>query len=105
MDKFSIDEAKQLDLANPATQRCEFWIPAAKDGSKCIYFCGNSLGLQPKTTKTLINQELDVWANQGVSGHFEHPHNRPWVTIDEIVTKETARIVGILINQHRCMRR
>ena len=33
------------------------------DGNdRCVYFCGNSLGLQPKETKTLVNQELDKWA-------------------------------------------
>ena len=35
-----------------------------------IYFCGNSLGLQPKTTKEFINQELEDWANLGVEGHL-----------------------------------
>lgn len=27
----------------------------------CIYFCGNSLGLQPKQAGILVNQELDKW--------------------------------------------
>ena len=27
----------------------------------CLYFCGNSLGLQPKQTRTLVIQELDKW--------------------------------------------
>ena len=31
--------------------------------AECTYLCGNSLGLQPKNTRTLINQELDVWQN------------------------------------------
>ena len=35
----------------------------------CI-FTGNSLGLQPKTTVSYIQQELDDWAWFGVEGHF-----------------------------------
>lgn len=27
----------------------------------CLYFCGNSLGLQPKQARTLVIQELDKW--------------------------------------------
>jgi kynureninase len=29
--------------------RDEFWFPTAENGKSLIYFCGNSLGLQPKT--------------------------------------------------------
>lgn len=28
----------------------------------CIYFVGNSLGLQPKNTKKYIDEELEKWA-------------------------------------------
>ena len=27
----------------------------------CLYFCGNSLGLQPKEAQTLVAQEMDKW--------------------------------------------
>ena len=32
----------------------------------CIYFCGNSLGLQPVGTKEIVNKELDKWAKRYV---------------------------------------
>ncbi|KAJ3212125.1 hypothetical protein HDU83_005753 [Entophlyctis luteolus] len=67
--------------------------PASKDAD-VVYMVGNSLGLMPKAIRTLINQELDVWAERGVNGHFDHPHNRPWVTVDDNVLEETSRIVG-----------
>ncbi|TPX34178.1 hypothetical protein SmJEL517_g03079 [Synchytrium microbalum] len=60
----------------------------------CIYLCGNSLGLQPKRTRELISEELHVWADRGVNGHFDHPHNRPWALIDDHVVQSTAKIVG-----------
>ncbi|ORY53481.1 kynureninase [Rhizoclosmatium globosum] len=55
---------------------------------------GNSLGLQPVATRKLINEELDVWADRGVNGHFDHPLNRPWVSVDDNVLEQSARIVG-----------
>ena len=45
-------------------------------------FCGNSLGLQPKTTKDYINDELDDWASLGVDGHFQA--NNPWYDYHKI---------------------
>lgn len=35
----------------------------------CIYFCGNSLGLQPKQAGTLVNQELDKWQQMYVTNY------------------------------------
>lgn len=32
------------------------------DGEKdSVYFCGNSLGLQPKEAQTLVMQEMEKW--------------------------------------------
>jgi len=64
------------------------------EGEKCIYFCGNSLGLQPIRTRTLVDEELNVWARRGVMGHFDHTHDRPWVSIDDQVTTHMSQIVG-----------
>ena len=38
--------------------------------NECLYFTGNSLGLQPKTTKEYINRELDDWAEFGVGSNI-----------------------------------
>jgi len=62
--------------------RNKFHIPIQKNGAPHVYLCGNSLGLQPKTTKDYINQELDDWAKYGVEGHF-HAKN-PWLPYHEI---------------------
>lgn len=37
----------------------------------CIYFCGNSLGLQPKQAGTLVNQELDKWQQMYVTTNYK----------------------------------
>ncbi len=91
--KTGIDYAKTLDELDPlAKYKSEFHIPKDKDGNDLIYFCGNSLGLQPKTTKTYINQELNDWANLGVEGHTEAKN--PWLPYHEFLTESTARLVG-----------
>ena len=50
--------------------RDEFYIPLQKNGEEHIYFCGNSLGLQPKRAKKYLDQEIKDWAVLGVEGHF-----------------------------------
>ena len=42
------------------TFRDRFHIPVIGE-KESIYFCGNSLGLQPKSTGEYIRQELDEW--------------------------------------------
>uniref|UniRef100_A0A8D0L694 Kynureninase n=1 Tax=Sphenodon punctatus TaxID=8508 RepID=A0A8D0L694_SPHPU len=80
-----------------------FHIPAVKDlpptdptlvkeNESCIYFAGNSLGLQPKKVKTYLDEELDKWAKTGVHGHFNG--KRPWALGDECIVELMAAIVG-----------
>ncbi len=78
-------------------------IATALDGSdgstndKCVYLCGNSLGLQPKRTQTRVNQYLATWATQGVQGHFKPLEASPlptWLDADEKASQLIAPIVG-----------
>lgn len=85
--------AEKMDLEDPLkAYREQFYVPKHKDGNPCIYFCGNSLGLQPKTTKKLIHDELEDWATLGVEGHF-HARN-PWMPYHEFLTRQMAEVVG-----------
>jgi hypothetical protein len=54
--------------------------------------CHISLGI-PK----LIIQEVGARA---VAGHFNHPHQRPWKSIDETVVPGLAKVVGM--SRWRC---
>ena len=86
--------AKSLDAKDILKAfRERFYIPQ-HNGKDCIYFTGNSLGLQPKTVKEYVNQELDDWARLGVEGHF-HAKN-PWMPYHEIFPKQISEIVGCL---------
>lgn len=57
-----------VDIFLPYAHSCYFWFPTVADltlvngEESCIYFVGNSLGLQPKKVKTYLDEELDKWA-------------------------------------------
>lgn len=73
--------------------REKFYFPI-HNGREVVYFTGNSLGLQPKTTQDSIVDELEDWASFGVEGHF-HARN-PWFSYHELLTDKTAKLVGAL---------
>ena len=88
----NIDFAKYLDSKDELRSfREKFYLPMV-NGKDSIYFTGNSLGLQPKTTQDHVLNELEDWANYGVEGHF-HAKN-PWVSYHEMFSPLLAEIVG-----------
>ena len=56
---FSEEFAKQADEQDPLKAYREQYLFPQHNGEPCIYFTGNSLGLQPKTAKAALEQELD----------------------------------------------
>lgn len=72
--------------------RENFYIPKQPNGEDVIYFTGNSLGLQPKTVRASVEQELKDWETLGVEGHF-HAKN-PWMPYHEFLTGQMANIIG-----------
>ena len=80
----------QKDALRP--YREAFHIPKDNKGNDWLYFTGNSLGLQPKTTKAVVEQELKDWANLGVEGHFQAKN--PWMPYHEYLTQSMAKIMG-----------
>ncbi len=103
-EKFSDDQdfARQKDREDPLRSfRERFHIPAGEDGQPLIYFVGNSLGLMPKATREIVNQELDDWARLGVDGHFDAA--TPWYPYHETLREPAARLVGARPNEIVCM--
>jgi len=82
----------QGDALQPYRQ--QFHLPTAPNGRKLIYFCGNSLGLQPKNATRYLQQSLDKWKQQAVEGHFQPPD--PWVNYHTLLKKPLAHICGAL---------
>jgi kynureninase len=88
----SLAFAKKLDRADGLKRfRSMFNIPKV-NGKTAIYFTGNSLGLQPKTTKKFINEELEDWAKLGVEGHIHS--RRPWLYYHKFSKKGLAALTG-----------
>src|SRR3954462_3512644 len=79
----------EVDILFPFRER--FHFPQHND-EDVHYFCGNSLGLQPKSVSYLMQQELDDWAKYGVEGHFEA--RNPWFSYHHIFSERLAKIVG-----------
>lgn len=89
--------ARQLDQADPLrSYRDQFHIPQ-RNGQPLIYFCGNSLGLQPKTARTALDRELAVWQQLAVEGWFDEDttlRHEPWLAIHERSKPALAHITG-----------
>src|SRR5665213_1000464 len=93
----TIEFARKRDEEDPLKKyREQFYFPQF-NGEDVVYFTGNSLGLQPKTTKKYIEQELEDWKTFGVEGHF-HAKN-PWFAYHEFLTEKSARLVGANENE------
>ncbi|MDE3185863.1 MAG: kynureninase [Bacteroidota bacterium] len=89
-----IEFARQLDKEDPLKKyRDQFYIPIL-NGKECIYFTGNSLGLQPKSAQDYVLDEMENWANYGVEGHF-HGKN-PWANFHDVFSKKLQPILGAL---------
>ncbi len=84
--------SQSLDLQDSLrSYRDKFYFPQ-HNGREVVYFTGNSLGLQPKTTQSYIQQELDDWAKFGVEGHFLAKN--PWMPYHEFLTEPMANLIG-----------
>ena len=82
--EFAQDSDQQDELS---AYRQRFYLPKI-NGKDVLYFTGNSLGLQPKSTREYVQQELDDWAKYGVEGHFEAKN--PWVSYHKILSEPFA---------------
>ena len=74
---------------------------------ECVYLCGNSQGLQPKTARSKVLEAMDSWAHRyvvvyarghifptyrGVTGHMVG--SNPWYRIEDTLISGTAKLVG-----------
>jgi kynureninase len=102
--QFSADEqfAQQMDAEDPLRSfRDKFHLPLGPNGQPLIYFAGNSLGLMPKTTRQIVDQELDDWARLGVDAHLDAA--TPWYSYHENLREPMARIIGAKPVEVICM--
>uniref|UniRef100_H2Z2U0 Kynureninase n=1 Tax=Ciona savignyi TaxID=51511 RepID=H2Z2U0_CIOSA len=62
------------------------------ENENCVYFCGNSLGLQPKSTKEHVQKVLENWEINNISCHVMG--HLPGITCDNYVRDGMANLVG-----------
>jgi kynureninase len=92
VQEFSLQYAQESDHKDPLQQfREQFYIPYLND-RHAIYFLGNSLGLQPKTTQDEVFKIMEHWANFGVEGFFMG--NTPWLQYHKKLLPPLSKIIG-----------
>ncbi len=90
--EFSLDFAAQADTSDSLkSYRSRFRFPQ-HEGRDCLYFTGNSLGLQPVSVLDHIQTELEDWAKLGVEGHFDA--RNPWFSYHERFATPLALLTG-----------
>jgi kynureninase len=88
----TLEFAKGLDENDSLKHFREKYFIPKKESRDLIYFCGNSLGLESKSTKKHIEQELNDWASLAVDGHFDA--KLPWYHYKEFLKNSVARLLG-----------
>ncbi|MCB0520777.1 MAG: kynureninase [Lewinellaceae bacterium] len=88
----TLSYAHHLDKTDPLRPyRRQFYFPKHK-GKSVLYFCGNSLGLQPKGVKEALEHEVMHWREHAVEGHFRG--EMPWMYYHKFLLPQSARLVG-----------
>ena len=89
------------DRADPLARfKNEFHCPVKK-GKPVIYFCGNSLGLQPKLAADYLDKEMKKWREFAVEGHFEGED--PWMYYYKLSKDPLSVLVGAKTHEVVCM--
>lgn len=89
--------ARQADQQDPLQHfKQAFHFPRHQDRD-VIYFCGNSLGLQPKNVAAAMQTELDTWRKMAVGGYFSGPN--PWLYYQHYVQSSLVRLMGCHENE------
>ena len=102
--QFSADQdfAREMDAQDSLRQfREKFHLPLDKDGKPLIYFAGNSLGLMPKSSRRIVEEELDNWAKLAADAH--HGAGTPWYSYHEALREPISRLVGAKPIEVICM--
>ena len=89
-----LTDARRCDAADALREfRDRFWIPPHRDGQQA-YFCGHSLGLQPKAAETAVRDELAAWRERAVGGHFNG--DPAWMDLNGYLSERLAKLIGAL---------
>jgi kynureninase len=86
-----------MDANDPLARfKSQFHFPK-HGGNDVIYFCGNSLGLQPKNVAAAIETELTTWRELAIGGYFGGTN--PWLHYQEYTRATLAGMMGAKDNE------
>jgi kynureninase len=88
----TLEYATQLDEQDPLKDFQGKFLAPKHNGKDAIYFCGNSLGLQPVTARQYINDQMGNWQDLAIEGFFAG--DDPWLGYHKKLTGTLADIVG-----------
>ncbi|WP_417363567.1 kynureninase [Galbibacter sp.] len=84
--------AQMLDAKDILKPYKDEFIFPQHNNKNVLYFTGNSLGLQPKRTRSFLDEILNDWGALGVEGHFYA--DKPWWDYHEQLAAPVAKVVG-----------
>ena len=87
-----IQFANHLDEQDSLKDFRKLFLIPKHEGKEAIYFCGNSLGLQPASAQQYINEQFAIWENLAIEGFFQG--DSPWLRYHKGLTKTLASVVG-----------
>ncbi|HET6225055.1 MAG TPA: kynureninase, partial [Bacteroidia bacterium] len=88
----SLDFAKQMDALDPLKKyREQFYFPQLNNRD-VVYFSGNYLGLQPKSTQDHVLNQMEDWASFGYQAN--QYARTPWDTYHMQLIPPLAKIAG-----------
>ncbi|PSN70150.1 kynureninase 2 [Corynespora cassiicola Philippines] len=95
-DEFLIPTKAQLKRTS-LSDDAKTAAPASSPEDESIYFCGNSLGLQPKAVGEHLNAYLKTWGSIAVNAHFQQLKDSPLTPYQDMAadcSRKMADIVG-----------
>jgi kynureninase len=84
--------ARQMDASDPLQDFKQAFHFPQKAGKDVIYFCGNSLGLQPRRTAAAVQVELQSWQELAIEGYFAGPN--PWLYYQDYCKQSLSKLMG-----------
>jgi kynureninase len=88
----SLPGARELDQADSLAKFREAFLHPLHGDSRAIYFCGHSLGLQPKNVQASFAQELKDWEELAVGGYRNA--KQPWLFYQQAFAPPLSRLLG-----------
>ncbi len=89
-----LDFALKLDDEDPLKRLRSYFFSPQHNDQDAIYFCGNSLGLQPIRAQQYINHQFNNWKELAIGAFFKG--DDPWINYHKGLTKLIAPVIGAI---------